>query len=532
MIGAVKAAVLLVFLYLDPSFDPVTWGKWILAFADQGRYHIALGLLGLDLACLASVILAPFLGRAMLRLPAVFLIWVLTWFGFLYVTVTGDELDYFALAVLVPNVADTGNALGAFAGTMLWTMAVFIPVLIVFAWPPGRWTFRWSSAFALTSLGAVAAITVLFQATGGLGGYPGSFKALADAGVYLLAKPYSGPRAALRYTGTIKPGIRQIVFIMDESVRGDYLGVNGGDLATTPYLSTHADSLINFGIASSITNCSRDTRLAIRAGLRRDQIPDHEYAALKQPSIWQFAKQAGYETVYIDGHRGTGKYHSFMNEHEVRQIDRLYSIGDRETAYIDLDIASLIRHELQPGRPVFIFADKRGTHFPYRAQYPESQAVFDTAAGSGPEALRNEYRNALRWRVDEFFSKLLAGLDLTETLILYTSDHGQNLMEDGKQGRQCRRTATTVSEAAVPLMVFTHNGTYESALRDAAESLKDGVDQFRVFPSLVEAMGYERAWVRREKGALLLDQNRRPRRFYVGLLFGSPKPGHWVDYDR
>ncbi|RTZ96621.1 MAG: hypothetical protein DSY90_09945 [Deltaproteobacteria bacterium] len=89
--------------------------------------------------------------------------------------------------------------------------------------------------------------------------------------------------------------VKYIVYIVDESVRGDFLGINGHEKATTPYLKTVGKNIFNFGISSSIANCSEATRLALRSGLRRDQIPDFDYQALKQPTIWQYAKKGGFE---------------------------------------------------------------------------------------------------------------------------------------------------------------------------------------------------------------------------------------------
>ena len=40
------------------------------------------------------------------------------------------------------------------------------------------------------------------------------------------------------------------------------------------------------------------------------------------------------------------------------------------------------------------------------------------------ELLVNSYKNTIHWSVDHFFKTLTEGVDLTNVIIIYTSDHG------------------------------------------------------------------------------------------------------------
>src|SRR5262249_38085823 len=49
-------------------------------------------------------------------------------------------------------------------------------------------------------------------------------------------------------------------------------------------------------------------------------------------------------------------------------------------------------------------------------------------AGQYSDRAIADYPNAIAWSVDEFFRNLLPAVDLSKTLIIYTSDHGQSLL--------------------------------------------------------------------------------------------------------
>jgi glucan phosphoethanolaminetransferase (alkaline phosphatase superfamily) len=68
-----------------------------------------------------------------------------------------------------------------------------------------------------------------------------------------------------------QPGSRKVehlFLIVDESVTGNALSVNGFAESTTPFLKANAEKLINFGIATSFTNFSAGSNLALMSGLQ------------------------------------------------------------------------------------------------------------------------------------------------------------------------------------------------------------------------------------------------------------------------
>src|SRR3546814_12673177 len=110
---------------------------------------------------------------------------------------------------------------------------------------------------------------------------------------------------------------------------------------------------------------------------------------------------------------------------------------------------------------------------------------------------RNSYRNSLLWTVGGFFDQLFAGGVPAGALIVYTSDHGQTLHERSDAGTTTHCSpAPAPEEGAVPLVVVDAGGAWAAAARRhfAASS------HYRIFPTLLAAMGYDRDAVQRLLG--------------------------------
>ena len=103
-----------------------------------------------------------------------------------------------------------------------------------------------------------------------------------------------------------------------------------------------------------------------------------------------------------------------------------------------------------------------------------------------------DYPNAIAWSVDEFFRNLLPAVDLSKTLIIYTSDHGQSLLPG--QFTHCSTPPKVApGEAYVPLFAITSVPEFERRLEKGAAIGFGRFSHFEVFPTLLLAMGYDTA---------------------------------------
>jgi lipid A ethanolaminephosphotransferase len=310
---------------------------------------------------------------------------------------------------------------------------------------------------------------------------------------------------------------RHIVFIMDESVGGKYLSLNGYPRPTTPFLESSRDRLFTYGSASSSANLSMTSNLIFLSGLRLSQLPDNSQASLRQASIFGYARQAGRETYYIDAQdasRGNLVLPRDLADFRL-VIPEPLPIYER-----DMKAISLLRKCIADSeRPTFTFLLKSGCHFDYSSKFPPD-GTFDGLEGLG--GVPETYHKSVRWNVDHFFSELIASLEGFDVLVLYTSDHGQSF--DGSVSAPHGVTKNPPRDQAdVPLIVWPLSESAGSAFEKAGGFRPDQMGRtshFQLFPTLLELMGYDRNEVASRFGAGLFDAPPSlPRVFMSGALF-------------
>jgi lipid A ethanolaminephosphotransferase len=329
------------------------------------------------------------------------------------------------------------------------------------------------------------------------------------------------------------PAFRKIVFIMDESIRGDFTSLGNPAIDTTPSLSSYAH-IANFGIATSAHNCSTISRYILRYGIRPEQLPQAIQGGLNVggPTIWQYAKRVGLKTIHIDAWGGIyGGLHSGMTIPEYRMVDQAIPVKVKPRYLSDLQVAKELIEALADPTPSFIYVDKYGAHPPYDEKFPseEGRFSFEGEEDSVGRTFRL-YKNAVSWSVDGFFQKLLAKADLSDILVIYTADHGQNLLVDGDYRQTHCSSGRNISrwEAFVPLFSITSNSDWITRLKRTAEKKAHHASHFEIFPTLLLAFGYDEDAVRAKYGVSLLDDTRIGRRFLVG----SPRASlRWIVTD-
>lgn len=334
---------------------------------------------------------------------------------------------------------------------------------------------------------------------------------------------YYGPRDKVTFTPKSK-GVKNLVFIVDESVRGDLLSINGFEKPTTPYLNSVIGKYFNYGVTSSASNCSGSSNILLQTGLTDKHVPDTKSRILKAPSLFQYAKKAGYKTFYIPVRGTPDKFSDFMTKYDFTAIDQAkyikHSNPERPRYEADLlleqEIVKIIKH--YPNEKVFIYALKEGSHFLYKDAYPAKKSFFPDQSGDGLKDLRNSYFNALVWGVDKFFENLLHDLKDVNTTIVYTSDHGQGLGEEGDPSTHCKPTMPHQSQGNVPLILLTTKNDKNHLRKLAQPMFRQNVNHashFNVFPSLLVLMGYEQLEVNSKYPKTIFQNLENQKRFFL-----------------
>ncbi len=432
-----------------------------------------------------------------------------------------DAMSYETFISMLQSAGFIDDAFAQYGGPIAWASANALLLLVGVGLKPASRPMPGFIAASAPFAGlAILSLLLFFRGGEGGRGLPSAWVGSAYSVLYAFETVTQsvGPRQPVRIGRTKAPTYRDIVLIIDESIAARYLDINDpagvrSGLATPPA----GLSVANFGIAASITDCSFGSNMTLRHGGTR-----RSYNRLNAtgPSIFAYAKAAGFETVYIDAQRTGGAFQNGMDDVERRSIDHFVQFDDTPAANRDMAAAGALIDALANDRREFILINKMGAHFPIADKFPDTAATYqptlprghsaDVAEMQLPENLysgaenwrlyRNSYRNTVAWTVGGFFDRLFAHARLSDALIIYTSDHGQKLHERGDSGTTTHCSVVPIAEeGAVPLVAIDASGRWQAA----AKQHFDASSHYRIFPTLLDAMGYDPAAVRRQYGETL-----------------------------
>jgi lipid A ethanolaminephosphotransferase len=206
----------------------------------------------------------------------------------------------------------------------------------------------------------------------------------------------------------------------------------------------------------------------------------------------------------------------------------MFSYVEKINPANDFDLINILRQRINDQEISFTYVVKMGSHFPYAERYPKNQEIFRPAAP--PEFVNdlamnvNAYDNALRWNCDEFFSRLTAALESTHKniIVIYTSDHGQVMPGQPDVQGVVRmphgHPHLPPIVANVPLLAFGFGMGGRDFLQRlrSNNTLFNNCSHFRIFPTLLLAMGYSPENVGKYYGNSLWDRLEPDSpRFYI-----------------
>lgn len=497
---------------------------------EQERFFTLLVFVGIWGLALGAVLIAAIQPRLLPRVFWTVLLVVSGGIGYGYANISQSQLAVHDVISLWSARHEIDRALDFYAGFILTAGLVVLVgfVAMLLPSPIGRRLDR-----ALTWMWWVPAVPVLLitviiylRSGGGTQGLPQQFSNLA-IGLVAAERSLHQPipkREPVYLRPTQKPAVKHIVLMVDESIRPDVLSFEAPS-PTTPNLSSFREKLVNFGVALSAGNCSHYSNAILRLGGTRD---DLVRSVTTSPTIWEYAAQAGFKTVYIDAQatqsKNPGILQNFMTVREASFIDEFHSAEGPSIPQNDFELLEKLLSNLSGGEPTFFYVNKNGAHFPYDTSYPRTDRFFtptyDQAfnVDKNHQGLVNSYNNAVRWSVDRFFKVLFERTDLRDTLIIYTSDHGQNLQKE--KLRHCSTQNAQPIEALVPLVVISGNEELRARFKEAANFNFDRSDHFAIFPTLLNLFGYERDLAREKYGDDLLAPLKPQKAFTSGDIFG------------
>lgn len=416
----------------------------------------------------------------------VFLLSAITEYSYVYVMGRFSIIQDYEIGMTAVNPELIGNAILSYRQSLLASLGVSAALLAGMIFTrrmrkPGGWR-RLSAVLALT-LAFYVGLSSFCRGTFTTVSAAAGLRTLTFTSLKLLTS-YNGPRISLPRELTTTPQ-NNIIFVVDESIRCDRLSLNGYDRETTPYLEDleRQGMLINWGAAAASSTMSLNSNLYLLTGVT--DMPDTAENTRRLPTIFHYAHAAGYRTYHFDAQMDTPW---LMASRDQPAIDIWRKSKDLRDGIpltdIDFATAQEIRAIIHASSGNFIWVNKMGVHFPYPQRYPANAAAWQPALEDlnydfhHPQLISNAYDNAVRYNLDRFFAELIGPDGLPDnTIILYTSDHGQTLSENGERWPHA---GATRNEACVPLFLVAKHPPQMDTSYPASHA--------NIFPTLLDFM--------------------------------------------
>lgn len=431
-----------------------------------------------------------------------------------YTRVTADYLTYSSFVSLVYSGGFIQEAVYQYRGAIIHGLLNGLLLLFGIGLKP-RHAMPVPNALRIAAplCGVLLLSTVLFVRAGeGARGLPIMYTPLAYLNLFGYEALHNtvGPREPVTLARNGPAVGHDIVLIIDESISGNYLDINAPfGVHSNLKQARPGVEIFNYGYAASIANCSADTNITLRYGGTR---ADYMRINSTLPSIWQYAKKAGMRTVYIDAQRTGGNLQNLMNDAEKKDIDEFVQFDQTSVRDRDMAAAAKLIELLNDDKPELVLVNKVGAHFPVHDKYPDAfmayrptlpRGQFTEVADTGERTgfngqpddwllYRNAYKNTVLWNVGEFFSRVFAQANLNNALLIYTSDHGQDLHERGNPGLNTHCGGDPVEEEGlVPLVVIQGDQLQTLDWSAQLAANKDRSSHYNIFPTLLQLMGYD-----------------------------------------
>jgi len=232
----------------------------------------SLGFAVFWLISIVALLVSAFLPNLYFRIVLAIIFFASTWVGLAYTNIIGVSIfTYDNLYVLLENINYAGNACDILYALFIASFAIVIVIS-----PPDDFKKRFPRilkpvfAYSLSGLPFLILFAIALLREGyGLAQTPIQYRIPAMLSMITLEKILyvENVREEVKISPQLvmEGGPLNVILIVDESLRGDYIDLNI-DRGTTPYLLSVRNRIANFGYASSGANCSAESNQILRYG--------------------------------------------------------------------------------------------------------------------------------------------------------------------------------------------------------------------------------------------------------------------------
>lgn len=290
-----------------------------------------------------------------------------------------------------------------------------------------------------------------------------------------------------------------VILIVGESVRAANWGLNGYARQTTPLLAKR-DGIMNF---TDVLSCYPLTRVAVPCIATNNS---YKHAVTPEYSLLQLFKKMDFFTASIDMH---GMSQSVFGS----PVSALFNTGERLISFNgsmlssnnvdDAGVEALKQLLAEHNQNLFVLFHPFGSHWPYDTRYPERFRVHTPVCNPLHHSLLNlakdmsecvsselvnAYDNSILY-ADFITNEVMDAVKGRAAIVLYTSDHGQSL---GENGLFLHGHEDAAMERHVPLVVWAtpeFTARFSPALARMKAKQHTPTSHDTIFHSLLDCVG-------------------------------------------
>jgi glucan phosphoethanolaminetransferase (alkaline phosphatase superfamily) len=285
-----------------------------------------------------------------------------------------------------------------------------------------------------------------------------------------------------------------IIYLVGESLRADRFTPGAYERNVAPFLRSLPQPHVSFTNVTSHGDCTGRSVPYLMVAPR----PPLHKELYQRPSLFAYARKAGFRTSFVYDNENDWKEFVDENIDVLKRNVELQMPALHWTFESDAQMLPVIEAIANaPGRQ-FLVVETYTSHWPYADRYVacgEACRVYRPDSFGTPvpfelayqREIVNSYDNAVMY-FDNFFKGLLKVLH-KPTLIVFTSDHGEALGDDGRWGH----CSGGIEQVLVPLMmVATDPEVARAAQFEQLARVADlPVGHANIFATLLRYFGYE-----------------------------------------
>ena len=259
---------------------------------------------------------------------------------------------------------------------------------------------------------------------------------------------------ARRVTTEVADSPMVVVFVIGETSRAANFAVAGYSRNTTPNLSS-LQGLVSFSDAMSESNTTHKSVPMLLSSVDATNFDD----IYKQKSIITAFKEAGFKTAFFSNQKPNHSFIEFFGN-EADTCCYVKEPGQKGKKPYDKSLVDCLGKYLKENTgDTFVVLHTYGSHFNYSDRYPAEFRRFlpDEIPAATPEnraSLVNAYDNTILY-TDYILDMVIktVGRFSSNGIVLYTSDHGEDLFDDGHHFMHAS-PVPSLHQLHVPLFVW------------------------------------------------------------------------------